>query len=224
MCARFELLTFEELEEVLDAVEARRKARLRLIREQIRQRQQAFPGSAVPLLAPGDDGKLAVAEATWGFEADWSKGPVFNTRIESMLSGSMMWRAATENGRCVVPAATFFESHETETEPSPRTGRPVKRAYQFADPAGEPLLLAGVQAEGRCSVVTCEPNRWVAPVHSRMPLVLRFEEVAAWLSPDWPALADRSAIELATQPEHPDRPDQPEHLARPERPAQLSLF
>ena len=36
-----------------------------------------------------------------------------------------------------------------------------------------------------------------------MPLALRFEEVATWLSPDWPSLADRTGLPLDVTPEHP---------------------
>ena len=48
---------------------------------------------------------------------------------------------------------------------------------------GEPLLMAGVQADGRCSVVTCEPNRWVAPIHNRMPLILPADLADRWIFP-----------------------------------------
>ena len=161
---------------------------------------------------------LVISESTWGFEAEWSGKPVFNTRIESALSASAMWRGPIQNGRCIIPAAAFYEPHASETVRNPRTGRAMRRQYRFALPDGEPLLLAGVQAGGRCSVVTCRPNRWVAPIHDRMPLTLRFEEVATWLSPDWPALAnraDRTGLRLVIDPEQPSSPDQP---------AQLTLF
>lgn len=215
MCGRFVVLTREEIEDVVAAVESRdRDAFGRL---ELAGRAQAFPGSTVPLFGRGEQGGgLQIAEATWGFRAEWSKNPVFNTRIESAMAGAALWREAVRDGRCVVPAAAFFEPHATETVRSPKTGRPVKRAYRFADPDGAPLLLAGVQAGGHCSVLTCEPNRWVAPVHPRMPLVLRFEEVEAWLGPDWPSLADRNDVALTVAPEVPDDPV-PEHI-------QLSLF
>jgi putative SOS response-associated peptidase YedK len=203
MCGRFVMLTAEEVAEVVAAVESRMRPMLAVGAE----RAQARPGSTIPLIEPNPaDGALRAAEAAWGFEAEWSSKLLFNTRVESAVKGSNTWRDAVRDGRCIIPAAAFFEPHATETVRSARTGRPVKRAYRFALPSGEPLLFAGVQANGRCSIVTCEPNRWVSPVHNRMPLILRFEEVTTWLSPDWPALADRGSIELTVQPEHPDDP------------------
>ena len=66
--------------------------------------------------------------------------------------------------------------------------------------------------------VTTEPNRWVSPIHDRMPLALRFEEVERWLGgslSDIEPLADRSAFSLNAHPE----------LNNPAaEPSQLSLF
>lgn len=219
MCGRFTMLSYEEVASVIEAVEQRLtpagQIASRDTDSQIVQRPQAFPGSEISLIAPNANGELEAAQSIWGFNPEWSKRTVFNTRIESALNKSPMWREAVENGRCIIPVASFFEPHATETAPSPRTGRPMKRPYEFADPNDKPLLLAGLRNDGRCSIVTCEPNRWVAPVHNRMPLVMRFQEALTWLSPEWPLLADRTAIELLVQPEQ---------LQQPEPSDQLSLF
>ena len=217
MCGRFEVLSLEEVEETIAALEARRAMSRELARN---RRAHAFPGNEVALITPraSTDEGLAVERAVWGFAPEWSKRLVFNTRIEKAAEGAVMWRAAVEQGRCIVPVAAFFEPHETETVKSPRTGRPMKRPYRFADPDDAPLLLAGVREGGRFSIVTCEPNRQVSPIHPRMPLVLRFEEVPTWLSPDWAALADRSGVELAVAAEQFAAPS----LAS--EPDQLSLF
>lgn len=39
-------------------------------------------------------------------------------------------------------------------------------------PGARAFLLADVQADGRFSVVTAQPNASVSPVHNRMPLKL----------------------------------------------------
>lgn len=124
-----------------------------------------------------------------------------------------MWEEPLRNGRCILPAATFFEPHETQTTVNPKTGRTVKRQFEFSLPDEEPLLLASVSQDGKLSVVTTKPNESVAPIHGRMPLALRFEEVQAWLEGDYDALADRSGIDLSVNPEEPEVD-----------PSQLSLF
>lgn len=165
--------------------------------------REAFPRSTVPLIAPtGNGAQLAVADMRWGFEVPWKAGCVFNTRLEGALDGTAgMWRESFARRRCVVPARSFFESHASETVPSARSGKPVKRQYAFERPDGAPLLLAAVHDQGRFSLVTTEPNAAVAPVHNRMPLVLDAPEAARWLAGDYAALADRGRLELVCSPE-----------------------
>ncbi len=128
-------------------------------------RPEALPSSVVPLIvASGDGCGLAVAHMAWGYEVPWKNGPVFNTRIETALrSEGSMWAESFARRRCLVPARGFYESHATETVPSERTGRPVKRQYAFAAPDGAPLLLAGVHDRGRFSLVTTDAERRRVP-------------------------------------------------------------
>lgn len=166
-------------------------------------RPEALPSSVVPLIvAAGDGCGLAVAHMAWGYEVPWKNGPVFNTRIETALrSEGSMWAESFARRRCLVPARGFYESHATETVPSERTGRPVKRQYAFAAPDGAPLLLAGVHDRGRFSLVTTEPNAAVAPVHNRMPLALEPGEATLWLRGVYEPLLDRGAVRLTARPE-----------------------
>ena len=214
MCGRFVMLTREEVARVVAAVE--RGEWLQPLDGTI-ERAQAFPGSEIEAFGT-PDGSLAVGSFHWGFPVEWGKNPVFNTRIESALSGRGMWRDMVESGRCIVPAASFFEPHRSETVRSPKTGRQIKRAYEFAHDDDSPLLLAALTDGTHCSIVTTEPNRWVSPIHDRMPLVLHFEEVEQWLGgalSDIEPLADRGVYNLSVHPELDNLPTEP---------SQLSLF
>ena len=72
----------------------------------------------------------------------------------------------------------------------------------------EPVTwLAGISEDDHFSVVTTEPNQFVAPVHNRMPLVLRPEELEVWLGSDWGELSDRSGIMLDVAPEEQPKDD-----------------
>ncbi len=167
------------------------------------QPARAYPGSVVPVIVPAFDtsasaapalalGSLEARTLTWGYEADWKKALLFNTRLDG--AQKPIWRDSIAHRRCLIPALSFFESHATETVPSPRTGKPVKRPYEFALPDSEPFLIGGIWQGGRFSMVTTDPNAAVAPVHDRMPLVLRPHEVPLWLSGSYQALADRSTL------------------------------
>ncbi len=225
MCGRITILTMDEIRDVVESVEARRQ--MHLTREQ-RERDQARPGTMLHAIglqtrqANGQATRLGIFETTWGIEAPWNGKLVYNTRIESALGGSAMWEAPIREGRCILPAATFFEPHAGETVISPKSGRPIKRQYEFAMPDDAPLLLASVCSGSRLSVITTEPNAHVAPIHPRMPLALRFEEVPLWLEGDLAdiaQLADRSALPLSVCPEEPNSPDRANG-----NDGQLSLF
>ena len=84
---------------------------------------------------------------------------------------------------------------------SPRTGRPIKRQYEFWSEGSAATLLAGVWQGDFYSIVTCAPNQWMAPIHDRMPLVLAPSEVDRWFGPGYAELADRSGAVLASEPE-----------------------
>lgn len=198
MCGRITLLTYDEVADVVRAVERGEAASALVARDT--ERAQARPGDVVQGIVGTREG-MSAESFTWGFTSPDARGLVFNTRIESALGGSRMWADAIREGRCIVPAASFFEPHASEMALSPRTGRLVKQQYEFRTEGDEPLLLAGVYREGRLSVVTTEPNEAVAPIHARMPLALRFGEARTWLEGDWASLADRSGMLLIAEPE-----------------------
>lgn len=204
MCVRFSPLTAEEAQAVLDARGTGRHA-IRYI-ESPDPRQDARPGSTVPLFVTDSAGNLHVSKLEWGFSLNGKPHAVFNTRIESALEQLRrgrrgMWAKAMAEGRCLVPVRAFYEGHMTERVPSPVTGKPVKRQYVFRLPGARAFLLAAVQLDGVFSIVTTEPNASVASVHDRMPLVLGSGESRMWLGPDFTALADRSRIQLVCNPE-----------------------
>ena len=161
--------------------------------------RDAFPGSIVPVAAVTSRG-VQVTNLVWGYRVPWQKGLVFNARVETALSsGRNMWAESLQRRRCLVAGRAFYEPAAHETVISPRTGKPVKRQYRFTLP-GEDLLLFAAVFEGDCfSIMTCEPNRWVAPIHPRMPLVLAPHEAPLWLSSRYCDVLDRSGVCLSSR-------------------------
>ena len=102
--------------------------------------------------------------------------------------------------RCILPVPAFFETHREETYPSPKTGKPIKRQYEFRIPGQEVIFIGCIWREGTFSMVTTNANADMAPIHHRMPLIVRQEELPLWFGPDYQQLADRSKIRLETQP------------------------
>lgn len=199
MCGRYIPLTLRQILKVIDVLAG--EGDWGDEREWMREPRQVFPGDESQLVIPFEE-RLEPAEKRWGFEVEWKSGPIFNTRIESALKGGM-WRDSIEHRRCIVPCRSFFEPHREETVRSPKTGRAIKRQYEFSNPEAPATLMAGIWENDRYSVVTCAPDEQMAPIHDRMPLVLTPAEARIWLSPDFAELADHPRERLAIRPQDP---------------------
>ena len=119
---------------------------------------------------------------------------MINARAESVAE-KPMYRSLMAKGRCLLLADGFYEWRKDPDG----TKRPVR--YTLAD--GSPFAFAGLRAFWRdpdggepiasCTIVTTTANDLVAPVHDRMPVILRREDEARWLDRDVP---QEEALEL----------------------------
>lgn len=112
----------------------------------------------------------------WGFHREFN--PAINNARADKLEGGM-WREAFHERRCVIPMSQFFEW-------GPGTGG-RKQAHEFHDPDGDYLFSAGIWEEnkelGPCyTMVTTAAAPLMAPIHDRMPALLRPEEMAEFLA------------------------------------------
>ena len=214
MCGRMIILTYDEVLDVLQAVQAGPDNPYP--DWPARPPMDAFPQSDVAIVQSLDTTRRigdSVCMLNWGYPVEWQRGPVFNTRIESLMEGRGMWRDSAENGRCLVPTFGFYERHGSEKVKSARTGRLTKRFYEF-ELVDEPITwLAGISEGDHFSVVTTTPNRFVAPVHDRMPVVLRRDDLSAWMEGDFSRLANRDDIELRVSPEGEEADAPPEQMS-----------
>jgi putative SOS response-associated peptidase YedK len=118
---------------------------------------------------------------------------LINARAETVES-SGAFRTAFRRRRCIVPADAFYEWRRAAPavagEPAPaRASRPQPFAIRRVDL--QPLAFAGLWAVWRepvtatrlftCSIVTTAANELLAPLHSRMPVILEADDWDAWL-------------------------------------------
>lgn len=139
-------------------------------------------------VAPTDDhwvvvlerGRRVLRRARFGVEAPGGR-LVINARSET-APALPTFRAAFEDGRCLVPADGFFEW---------QGGRSERRPVWFHRPGGGLLLLAGLLVERPASgfvILTTAANALLAPLHDRMPALLSPPAAEAWLARPDPAL------------------------------------
>ena len=143
----------------------------------------------------------------WGIVPSWAKDPgvgarSFNARAES-LADKAMFKNALARRRCIIPADAFYEWQKL-----PSAGKRRSQPWCFRQADGEMIAFAGLYelwhddsgafaeslarsgtvafADGwlrTCTLITTEANELMAPIHDRMPVVLRRQDYEAWLSP-----------------------------------------
>jgi putative SOS response-associated peptidase YedK len=110
----------------------------------------------------------------------------FNARIETIASAPA-YREATRSRRCVILADGFYEWRRDENG--------AKTPFWIHRADGEPFAFAGLWERWRarrpaeedvesCTIVTAPANEFMAPIHSRMPVVLSDARATAWLAPE----------------------------------------
>jgi putative SOS response-associated peptidase YedK len=167
VCARA-TLSKKNLREVAEELEAEFSEEDALT---FRPRYNAAPSDALWILRHGADRRV-IAPAVWGYR---TKGrPLINVRGERVGAGS--FREAFATRRCGVVVDGFLEWNK-QHEPT---------WFHRAD--GGLILLGGlyqsdplVGGPPRFTILTTRPNRLVAAVHDRMPLVVPPNRIDDWL-------------------------------------------
>lgn len=147
-------------------------------------------------VAPGQPIAAAVQESPdaprrlryldWGLVPRWSRGPAggarpINARSET-VADKPAFRDAWRRRRCLVPADGFYEWQRRGGAKQPWLFR-LKDAPGFAM-AGiwETWTPADGSPQHTCALLTTEANALMLPVHDRMPVILRRESFADWLT------------------------------------------
>ena len=132
------------------------------------------PGDTAPVItAAGDQGgSLRACRQKWGYPGPGGKGLVFNARSESVFE-KRMFRNSVSQRRAAVPVSWFYEWNKN------------KEKFTFTKEGSRILFLAGFYGRyedgDRFVILTTQANASMAPVHSRMPLVLEREQVREWI-------------------------------------------
>jgi putative SOS response-associated peptidase YedK len=148
------------------------------------------PGQTEPVILTQDDGfKLVLMK--WGLVPGWAKDPrigykLINARSESLFT-KPTWRSPVQHHRCLVPASGFFEWR-------PATVDQPKQPY-FIHPTDQPqFAFAGLYSRWRTgeddeiatyAIATTAPNRDMAIIHDRMPVILHPDDWDLWLDSEF---------------------------------------
>ena len=134
-----------------------------------------------------DGTKNRLGHLRWGLIPPWAKEAkvgykMINARAET-IAELPSFRNAFKRKRCIIPADSFYEWQKIDGGKIPM--RIKLKSDGLFGIAG--LWESWTPPEGNviytCTVITTTPNSLVAPIHNRMPVILRQEEEAAWLNP-----------------------------------------
>lgn len=129
-------------------------------------RWNAAPGQDVLAVREDVDGRRVEA-VRWGFAAPRRGVPVVNARLETAATSGLFRRAFAE-GRCIVPADSFYEWQGKGGQP-----------WRVAIRDGRVFGLAAIRSEdGGLAILTRAATEGLSRIHDRMPAILATQ--AGW--------------------------------------------
>jgi putative SOS response-associated peptidase YedK len=206
---------------------------------EIRRRFNVAPGDDVLAVTTDRFGEPRGELLRWGLVPPWSDGPgtgvkMINARIETVAE-RRAFRRAFERYRCLIVADGFYEWR--------RAPSGAKQPFHITRSDGALFAFAGLWSiwyadDGAklrsCTILTTAPNRAIAPLHDRMPVILAPAAEERWLDPAtsraelFTLLVGLPAEQTALAPVGPAvndaRYDGPDCLAPPAGEAQPALF
>ncbi|WP_164976226.1 SOS response-associated peptidase [Oleiharenicola lentus] len=178
MCGRYTFQQVEALKRLIESLTGETY-------DAFMARFNVAPTQRSPVVRPGAGGRPKMEHLPWGLgsirKTAGAASPVhFNARSEDVLE-KPTFREAVQRRRCVVPADGFFEWKRI-TE---RTRQP----HLISLKERQPFFMAGICDEPTAerpagyALLTCGPNRLMATIHHRMPVILDDPGVDRWLQP-----------------------------------------
>jgi putative SOS response-associated peptidase YedK len=164
------------------------------------------PGQSLPVVVQPEGGERRIEMMRWGLVPVWAKDPkigykLINARDDTIFT-KPVWRGLVLKKRALVPATGFYEWQK------PAGAKAKKQPFYIRPKQTGIFSFAGVwsswhDAEGKdwqtYSIITTEPNKEMARVHNRMPVILRPEDESSWLDTSRTARED---IEPFLRPYH----------------------
>lgn len=183
MCGRY------TLHQKVDAIAKRYN--LASVPKDVTENYNVAPGQIMPVVIESEDGTQHLELMKWGLVPFWAKDPrigykLINARDDTIFT-KPMWRSVILKKRALIPADGFYEWHK-----SVKAQKLQKQPYYIHPKQLDIFSFAGVweawkdaigQEVKTYSIITTEPNKEMATIHNRMPVILHQEDEASWLEP-----------------------------------------
>jgi putative SOS response-associated peptidase YedK len=139
----------------------------------------------------------------WGLVPHWAKdssgaAKLINARAETVAS-KPSFRDAYRKRRCVIPADGFYEWRRDAARTPFAIARKDRLTMPFAGLWERWTDKKSGETIRTCTILTTSANELCAPIHDRMPVILRADDIGLWLGEE-PADADALAALLRPYP------------------------
>lgn len=162
------------------------------------------PTQTVPVVRIDAAGQRTFTPARWGLIPSWVND---STEVQQPINAKaetaaikLMFRHAFRKSRVLVPADAFYEWQAVTDGKQPwlirlKEDEPIGMGgllEHWQGPQGEVLTF---------SILTNESNPLMAKIHDRMPVIIRPENYATWLDPEF---TDVNQLQIMARP-YPER-------------------
>ena len=175
MCGRYILM--------FDSYELEEEFRIKPVAVDWQPSENVSPGDDIPVITDVTNRELKIMR--WVLVPSWAKDPVIgfktiNARAET-IAVKPSFRNAFTRRRCLIPASGFNEWQDTGAR---------KQPYKFTLKDQKLFAFAGLWERWQdrngielttCAIITTMPNRVVADIHGRMPVILEREHRWSWI-------------------------------------------
>jgi putative SOS response-associated peptidase YedK len=137
------------------------------------------PTQGIPVIIPGS---RILDMYRWGLIPHWARDTKVSDKLANARSETLKekpsFRESFKKKRCLVLASGFYEWNN-------------KKQPHFIQIKGEKIFaFAGLYEEFKdeetkkiksCTIITCEPNKFMKKLHDRMPVILYSKDYEKWL-------------------------------------------
>jgi len=179
MCGRFSQTKSKQ--------EIKKRFNVKTVSDQVVPLFNIAPDVDVPVILNAAPQEVTVAR--WGLVPSWAKEEkspysMINARAETLLE-KPAYKRLVKNRRCLVIADSFYEWKKTDGK---------KQPFRIMLKDDELFAFAGLwdvwEKEGKkitsCTIITTSPNKLVASIHDRMPVILDPAAEKDWLEGEDP--------------------------------------
>lgn len=176
MCGRYTVLTGDEIVEIREIL---KNLSLHIVRDEFleynEENGEICPTDFAPVITKSEKG-FCFESLRWGFKKWNESGVIINARCET-IKIKTTFSSLIKTGRCVVPAGEFFEWKKLDKG---------KKKHFAKDKNDNILFMAGLYRntiDGReFVIITKNAVGEMENIHDRMPVILRVNQIEAWLS------------------------------------------